>query len=468
MEQALLNRVGIFAGGWTLEAVGAVCSDDTVAESSVVDLLGSLVDKSLVVADARTPNARYHLLETTRAYALERLGKNGQLGLIARRHAAYYLASARRNDNTWGGQDTKVGLEVFFLELDNYRAALSWAIDAANDPNLGAALVGSLRWGFVARSLNAESVRWCEIGLDALGPNPRPSYEAALQLGLAGSMGALPFFPRFHFYRAVHPERFLVAAQRAADLLLEVGDGASRAFALSLTVMHLRLMNETRAVSVASEALSVARDSGKYLAIAMALYASSFAIDRRAAAERTALLTEAHEFSQRVSKTYHPAAILHALGEVAFESGDHVLALSYAQRSSTVDNGLAPINSAQGHISRAAYCLALGNILEARASARYALAVARRIGEPSTAAASLQHAAGIAAVCGDAERAGRLLGASDARRADAPPRLFTEQTGYDQTLANIRTTLSDENTSRLMHEGYNWSVDYAIEQAMAV
>jgi hypothetical protein len=354
------------------------------------------------------------------------------------------------------------------MEHDNYRAALNWAFDPANDPGLGALLVGSIRWGFSARSLNAECVRWCELGLAALGPQPQPLHEAALQLALAGSMSSLPFFPRFHYYRAAHPERFLAAAERAAKLLLEVGDRARRAHALSLTVMHLRLVNATHAVPIASEAISLARESGKPLAIAYALYAMSFAIDQRATSERIALLTEAHEFAQLVSKTNHPSAILHALGEVAFEAGDHALALSYAQRSSMVPGGLAAVNRAQAYISCAAYHLVLGNIGESRASARYALAVARRIGEPMTAAASLLHAAGIAAVCGDTERAARLLGASDARRSGAPPRLFTEQSGFDHTLVIIREKLSDEKASQLMQEGYDWSIDYAIEQALVV
>jgi predicted ATPase/DNA-binding SARP family transcriptional activator len=468
IEQRLLGRLGIFAGGWTPEAVAAVCSDEAVAESRMVDLLAELVDKSLVAVDARAPEARYHLLETTRAYALERLVQSREHGWVARRHAEHYLAVAQRNDNTWGVAGSYIALERFYLELDNYRAALSWAIDAAENPPLGASLIGALRWAFAARSLNAEGVRWCELALAAIGANPQALPEAALQLGLAGSMGTFPFFPRFHYYRAANPGRFLVAAERAAELLLNVGDSENRALALSLAAMHLRLRNEARASSVAAEAVAVARGSGNDMAIAMALYATSFAIDQRATARRTALLTEALELSREDPSPYHIAAILHALGEVAFESGDPVQALSYAQESALPKPGLAPVNQAQAHITSAAYCLALGKIDEARTTAREALTVARRIGEPMIAAAAFQHLAGIAAARGDAERATRLLGASDARRSEAPARLFTEQTSYDRTSSKIRESLAEDRVNRLMREGYAWAVDHAIEQAMGV
>jgi predicted ATPase len=72
-EQMLFNRVGIFAGGFSLDAVTAVCTGDGIEELDVLDLLASLTDKSLVVADTTSEGERYRLLESTRAYALEKL-----------------------------------------------------------------------------------------------------------------------------------------------------------------------------------------------------------------------------------------------------------------------------------------------------------------------------------------------------------------------------------------------------------
>src|SRR5579863_4730179 len=75
-EQRLFRRLAIFVGGWTLDAAEAVCTDETLDGLEVVDLLSSLVDKSLVVAEAENP--RYGLLESTRAFALEKLAQSGE------------------------------------------------------------------------------------------------------------------------------------------------------------------------------------------------------------------------------------------------------------------------------------------------------------------------------------------------------------------------------------------------------
>ena len=76
-EQMLFSRVGIFAGGFSLDAATAVCSGEDLDEIDILDLLSSLTDKSLVVADTAGEQERYHLLESTRAYALEKLTAAG-------------------------------------------------------------------------------------------------------------------------------------------------------------------------------------------------------------------------------------------------------------------------------------------------------------------------------------------------------------------------------------------------------
>jgi ATP/maltotriose-dependent transcriptional regulator MalT len=201
----------------------------------------------------------------------------------------------------------------------------------------------------------------------------------------------------------------------------------------------------------------------------MALHATSFAVKSDVRIQRVAFLNEALEICKEDEHNYHAGAILHALGEVAFEFGDPVLALSYAKESAAMLVGLAPVNQAQAYINCAAYCLSIGKTDEARTAARDALAVARRIGDPMITAGAFQHFAGIATALGDADLAARLLGASNSRRAaGAATRLFTEQTGYDRTIASVREARSQEQIDHLTSEGYGWSVDLAIEQSMLV
>jgi predicted ATPase len=108
-EQQLFRRVAIFAGGWTLDAAETVCADET---ADILDRLTSLVEKSLVVADVAPDSTRYRLLESTRAVALEKLTATGEREPLSRRHAEYFLQSARA---------------IRDPELHNYRAALEWA-----------------------------------------------------------------------------------------------------------------------------------------------------------------------------------------------------------------------------------------------------------------------------------------------------------------------------------------------------
>ena len=95
-ERVLFRRVGVFSGGFTLDAVDAVCAGNGLARDGILDLLGSLVDKSLVVAEERGPEARYRLLETVRQYALERLVESDEAEVVRDRHRDFYLALAER------------------------------------------------------------------------------------------------------------------------------------------------------------------------------------------------------------------------------------------------------------------------------------------------------------------------------------------------------------------------------------
>jgi predicted ATPase len=95
-ERALFRRAAIFSGGWTLEAAEAVYSDDLLFAADVIDVLGSLVGKSLVVADDDGSSLRYRLLESSRAYALEKLVESGEQTTLAGRHARWVEAFVER------------------------------------------------------------------------------------------------------------------------------------------------------------------------------------------------------------------------------------------------------------------------------------------------------------------------------------------------------------------------------------
>jgi predicted ATPase len=139
-ERALLRRLSVFAGGWTLEAAESVCAGDGLEPDQVLDVLLHLVDKSLIVAktqetEPRYPaggSLRYHMLETIRQYAQEKLDESGEASLVHDHHLEYFRSLAMQARPHFRDSEQFVWLDRFETELDNLRAALTWALDGGS------------------------------------------------------------------------------------------------------------------------------------------------------------------------------------------------------------------------------------------------------------------------------------------------------------------------------------------------
>jgi predicted ATPase/DNA-binding winged helix-turn-helix (wHTH) protein len=143
-EQAVFRRLGIFIGGFSLEAVQALAGEAAELDHwAVLEHLGALVDKSLVVAEPGATR-RYRLLETSRAYALELLADNGETEATVKRHAEVMQDIFERADDDCfgehGSMDIDALIEGLWPELDNLRAALAWAMNEAGQTSAAIAL----------------------------------------------------------------------------------------------------------------------------------------------------------------------------------------------------------------------------------------------------------------------------------------------------------------------------------------
>jgi tetratricopeptide (TPR) repeat protein len=219
-EQTVLRRLGVFAGSFTLEAAQRVVSDERIDPWAALDHLGALVDKSLVLADG-DPLPRYRLLETTRAYALERLGEAAETTRMLRRHAEALLAllAAYETDGRlWQARRTE--LVAATAELDNLRAALAWVAQAAEGADLVVPLAGASFHVWAAAFQLVEGLDRC-LALrhhvdDTVPPRARALYWLTLaRLGL--------YSMRRESYEG---------AMRAAELFRELGDDSRRYEAL--------------------------------------------------------------------------------------------------------------------------------------------------------------------------------------------------------------------------------------------
>ncbi|GAB3179441.1 AfsR/SARP family transcriptional regulator [Streptomyces incanus] len=168
-ERDVLRRLSVFAGGCDLAAAEAVCGP------AVLDVLGSLVDKSLVVVvpSGGGPGGdemRYRLLETVAEYASERLDEAGRRTGAERAHLTYYRELARTTDPLLRGPDQLAAIERLEREYENLRTALRHAV-VARDEQEALCLALSLSWYWQMRDQRIEARNWCREVM-ALGPDP--------------------------------------------------------------------------------------------------------------------------------------------------------------------------------------------------------------------------------------------------------------------------------------------------------
>jgi len=133
----VLRRLAIFAGGFTLRAASTIAAIDEIAGSDFVDCTANLVTKSLVVADLGGATAWYRLLETTRAYALEKLMQSGEFEQVARRHAEYCRDLFERAEVELQTRPASEWRAAYGRRIDNLRAALDWAFSPTGDVAVG-------------------------------------------------------------------------------------------------------------------------------------------------------------------------------------------------------------------------------------------------------------------------------------------------------------------------------------------
>ena len=144
-ERTVFNRLSVFRGGCTLEAAERVCAGGGIEPGDVLDLLTSLVDKSMVVADTAAEGAtRYRLLETLRQYGHERLIESGQENAVCQRHVEFYTHLAELLEPRLIGPDEVVWFDCLQAEEDNFLSAMSWSVshsDGMYTMHLGGALL---------------------------------------------------------------------------------------------------------------------------------------------------------------------------------------------------------------------------------------------------------------------------------------------------------------------------------------
>src|SRR5579872_3416765 len=180
-EKTLFRRLAIFAGGWSLEAATEICSDDALESWAVLDLLQSLVDKSMVIAELSGAEQRYRLLESQRQYALELLERSGELEPMQTKHAQYFAGWVHNVIKNIDSTPLKSWLNKVDIEYDNIRATLQWSLFGEAEVQLGITLACDLAEFWKERGFEAEGRKVLQV-IDSLEAPEDINLRAALLL----------------------------------------------------------------------------------------------------------------------------------------------------------------------------------------------------------------------------------------------------------------------------------------------
>ena len=211
-ERVLLRRLAVMAGSFSLHAAASIAADPQLAPGDVAECVANLVAKSLIAVDLGGAVTSYRLLETTRAYAAEKLAESGEVERLARRHAEYHRALFDRAHAEWHAQPTAEWLATYGPALDDLRAALDWAFATGGDAGLGVALTIAAVPLWFQRTLLAECRTRVERALSTLGG--APGRDARAEMHLQAALG-------WSLMGTTGPERETAAAWAAALQLAE-------------------------------------------------------------------------------------------------------------------------------------------------------------------------------------------------------------------------------------------------------
>ncbi len=257
-EQTLFRRISVFAGGWTLDAVESVCAGAGLEAAQILDLLAGLVEKSLVQVEEQGAKTRYGLLETVRVYARQKLSDAAEAALVRDQHLEYHMRLAESVEPHLYGAGLGRWLEPLALELDNFRGALGWAVDARHVEE-ALRLASALWLFFEARGHWREGREHLESALAGEDAGELPRAKALIAAGHIATFGT----------DWVAVQRF---AEEALAIGREVGDERTVGRALDLIAWALLSLEPGAAMPVFEASIAITRPLGDAWFLADGLY----------------------------------------------------------------------------------------------------------------------------------------------------------------------------------------------------
>jgi predicted ATPase/class 3 adenylate cyclase/DNA-binding CsgD family transcriptional regulator len=420
LERVLLQRISVFAGGWTLDAAEAICAGGPIGGGEVLDLLAQLIHKSLVMVDsADAVAARYRLLETVRQYAGEKLVASDEAILVRARHRDWFLHLAEQAEPQLRGPHQAAWLERVAAELDNLRAAMEWCGNLEGDSLLGLRIATSLGLFWAVRAYLREGRQWLERMMARTPDAPTPLRARALDW-----IGVLAWW-----------QGEVAAVKGPCERALAISRAVDYRWGSALALHQLAHVAQTegdagKAVQMMEDSVNLFREDSEPWGLAYSLNCLGDLARIQGRLDRAGtLLEEAIAIWRRIDNIWGLGISLHNLGHVVLRGGEPdrteaLFAESIAHFRAT--------EATPGMI----FCLA--------------------------------GLAGAAARRGQLQRAARLFGAADAlMRVNQLPLQPVDRTEFDRNLASVRQGLAPARFEDSWAAGSAMTLDEALAHALA-
>ncbi len=489
-EKACFRQLAVFAGGCTLDAAEGVCHADVLPADLVLETVSALVDRSLLTTEERYGSMRYGMLESVHQFARQQLEQAGESAELGRRHLDWLVGYARQAD--LDGPDQGAWLDLLEADLENFRAGLTWGLEAGNASTGPAgpagqagsvaeaalAVAGALGPFWVIRGHAGLGRGWLASALGAAGP----SADSRLRAVALDGAGQLAYVQADHDTQRIYQEESLA-------IWRELGDDARVASCLGDLGAAAHVRGEYPvALGIYTEALELATRAQDPQQMARALSGlGRLALHQDNLDQATAHYEASMARFQQIGDLRRATLILGNLGVVAINAGEFDVArsrleehLANARRigdrklvgGALTNLGLVAYNlgdldqSAELHSDALALAeqvgdrrlasVALTNLgMVALASKDYpaarsfharSLDLAESVGELRSIAESLEEMAGVDAAAGSMGRAAQLFGASQALREQiGSPIPAPDLARFDAARSAVRLALGDQH-----------------------
>lgn len=461
-ERRVLQRLSVFAGGATLEALESVCAGDGVETGQVLDTVVQLVDKSLMITNQLHGETRYSLLETIRQYAHEKLRDAGDVERIQGRHLDYFTKWAENAETHLAGPDQILWLDRYEAENDNLRTALKWSQTDRKSAERGLRLVVACAPYWMYRGHMSEGRSQLSAALFRVDTQERTAVRAQVLVQAAN----------FAFVQSDYPA-MQPLAEEALSIWRELGEAGKRGLAFTLGRlgdMAAETGDYTHALTYFQEALELYQELQDAPGSGFILLLSGWTLMRTGDLQQAqTYLEKALSLSQLSNDTRNLAFSFSSLGEIAIRRGDYERAESLLQQGWALSREIGErwlTGALLGSLGWTA--LRQRDFPRMRSFLRESLEIRLEIGDKGGMAWCLEKLAEAAHLEKQYQDSVKIFGAAAALRIPLGSVIDkADQPEYDRILSGLRSALGNDTFASLWAQGTVMPIEEIVASALS-